>query len=174
MSDDTLCQCMPEETGSQNVRTVIDGDEILLLADIRHRDRVRVEMVNQSLEVLNDIFLGNYEWQITHTNMFGTEDSSPWIINAEADGDHMLGDLDPENIRSLTHFAEEDRLKLRVDAVPDNVMAQTEERAIEDAKQEIASKTRFDTENMMLANTSVIHTEDKNTEPLDTRIRIGN
>jgi len=53
-------------------------------------------------------------------------------------------------------------------------MAQTEERAIEDAKQEIASKTRFDTENMMLVNTSVIHTEDKNTEPLDTRIRIGN
>jgi len=105
--------------------------------------------------------------------MFGSEDSSPWIINAEADGDYMLGDFDPENIRSLTHFAEEDRLKLRVDTVPDDVMSQTEERAIEDTKQEIASKTRFDMENMTLVNTSVIYTEAQDTEPLDTRIRIG-
>jgi hypothetical protein len=164
---------MPEETGSRNVRTVIDKKEALVLAEVRHRDRVRAEMVNQSLEVLNGIFVGDYDWQITHTNIFGTEDSSPWIINAEADGDYMLGDFDPENIRSLTHFVEEDRIRVRVDAVPDDVMTQTEERAIEDAKQEIASKTRFDTENMMLVNTSVVHSIDQDTEPLDTRIRIG-
>jgi hypothetical protein len=39
----------------------------------------------------------------------------------------MLGDFDPENIPSLTHFVEEDRIKVRVDAVPDDVMTQTEE-----------------------------------------------
>lgn len=41
--------------------------------------------------------------------MFGTEDSSSWVINAEADSDYMLGDFDPADIRSLTHFAEETR-----------------------------------------------------------------
>jgi hypothetical protein len=164
---------MTEETGSRSVRTVIDEKEILVLAEVRHRDRVRAEMVNQSLEVLNGIFVGDYDWQITHTNIFGAEDSSPWIINAEADGHYMLGDFDPENIRFLTHFVEEDRTKVRVDAVPDDVMTQTEERAIEDAKQEIASKTRFDTEDMMLVNSSVVHSIDQDTDPLDTRIRIG-
>ncbi len=85
----------------------------------------------------------------------------------------MLGDFDPENIPSLTHFVEEDRIKVRVDAVPDDVMTQTEERAIEDANQEIASKTRFDTDNMMLVNSSVVHSIDQDTDPFDTRIRIG-
>jgi hypothetical protein len=68
---------MTEETGSRNVRTVLEEKEILVLAEVRHRDRVRAEMVNQSLEVLNDIFIGDYDWQITHTSLFGTEDGSP-------------------------------------------------------------------------------------------------
>lgn len=53
------------------------------------------------------------------------------------------------------------------------MMAQTEERAIEDAKQEIASKTRCEAENMAVVITSVVHTEDREEDPLDTRVCIN-
>jgi hypothetical protein len=163
---------MSDETGSKGLRTVIDEKETLVFAEIRHRDRIRAKMFNQSLDFLNDIFLGDYEWQITHTDIFALEDGSPWMINAESNGDYMLGDFDPANIRSLTHFIEQDRIKVRANSVPDDAMIQTEERATEDVKQEIASKTRFEPEEMTLINTSVTHAEDQDVDPLNTRVRI--
>lgn len=163
---------MSEATGSKKIRTLIDKEEILIFGKIRHRDRVRAETVNQSLEVLNNLFLGDYPWQITHIDMFALNGDSLWVINAEAESDYSLADFDPDNIHSLTHFVEEDRLKLKTDLTPDDAMAQTENRAILDAKQEVASKTRFDTDDMMVTHTSVVHKRDVDTDAIRTRLRV--
>ena len=85
-------------------------------------------MINQSLEVLNDVFFPDYGWKISHVNMFDSEDGM-WGINATAEGDHTLGDFDPKDIESLTHFLGEDILKLRLNADPDAVMNQAQDRA---------------------------------------------
>ena len=163
---------MKGETGSKDLQVVIDDDSIIILGEVRHSNRIRAEVMNQSIDILNDIFSTDYSWRITHVDLFNSQDGK-WTINATADGDYELGDFDPENIESLTHIVEDDTLILRLNADVDEIMEQTHERALEQTREEIASQTRYEADHMDVIHTSVVdRKEEKPTRQMKTRIRM--
>jgi len=158
------------ETGSAEIETVIDSDVIIILGKVRHSDRIRTEVVNQSLQILDDTFLTDYVWRINHVDVLDSENGK-WTINATAQGDYELGDFDPEDIESLTHVVDKDILKLRINTNPDDVMSQTQDRALDETRQEVASQTRYNAKDMRVVHTSVVqHSNENATRPMDTRI----
>ena len=163
---------MKGETGSKDLQVVIDDDSIIILGEVRHSNRIRAEVMNQSIDILNNIFPTDYSWRISHVDLFNSQNGK-WTINATADGDYELGDFDPEEIESLTHIVEEDTLILRLNADVDEIMQQTHKRALEQARAEIASQTRYDADHMDVTHTSVVdRKEEKTTRPMKTRIRM--
>ena len=163
---------MSEKTGSKDIQVVIDDDSIIILGEVRHSNRIRAEVVNQSLDILDDTFLMDYSWRISHVDLFNSQNGK-WTINATADGNYELGDFDPEEIESLTHFVEEETLILRLNADVDEIMEQTHQRALEQTREEIASQTRYDSDHMDVTHTSVVDQKDEDTtRQMKTRIRM--
>ena len=163
---------MANKTGSKDIQVVIDDDSIIILGEVRHSNRIRAEVMNQSIDILNNIFPTDYSWRISHVDLFNSQNGK-WTINATADGDYELGDFDPEEIESLTHIVEEDTLILRLNADVDEIMQQTHKRALEQTRAEIASQTRYDADHMDVTHTSVVdRKEEKTTRPMKTRIRM--
>lgn len=165
---------MADKTGVKDIVEVIDSKNMVIMSNTRHSDRVRTDVINQSLELLENIFLADYGWTIHHADLFGSPDAS-WNINATAQGNYELGDFDPDNIESLTYRHDDDEVILRVHAPEeDEIMKEIRERAIEETRDEIASETRYSVEDMEVMHTTITHSINRDiTNPMNTRIRMS-